>query len=78
MKDDLTAAGGLGDPIRVEDVALEELYTVEDVGEILPAAGGEIVDDADPIASPDERARDRRAYETGPASDQGDARHGPL
>jgi hypothetical protein len=55
----------------VEDVGLDELDTIEEVGEVLAPARGEVVDHPHPIAAGEQRAYEGRADEAGPARDQG-------
>ena len=68
------AHGGVDALVRAQ-VALDDLDVVGDVGEVLAAAGGEVVEHAHPVAAREQRAHEVRADEAGAAGDEHVATH---
>ena len=70
MEDDVDAVERPLDRGAIDQVALDELDAVAQVGEILAMARAQIVEHANPIAALDERRRDVRTDETRAAGNQ--------
>ena len=70
VEDDLDALDGRVDALVGAEVALDHLDVVEELGEVLAAAGGEVVEHPHGVAAGEQRANEIRADEPGAARDE--------
>ena len=70
MEDGVGAADGVADGGGIADVAADEVDPAFESGEVLGAAAGEVVEDADAAAASEESADEGGADESGAAGDE--------
>ena len=77
MEDVVDTGNGARGHRGIRQIALDELGAIAGSGEVLPLAGDEAVGDAHGLALADERFRQMRSDEAGPAGDE-PSRHDQL
>ncbi len=70
MVDDLDAARRVVHALVAPELALDDLDRVDDLREVRPVAGGEVVEHAHLVAAREQRAHEVRADEARPAGDE--------